>query len=520
MKLTAHLAKPSITDFGGLIREKYLGENGYQVLEPREDLGFPLQAYVQRVKLTEPKWIAFLRRYFDVDEIVNSASSFVLLAGIQDRIFALTFGQAFHTIERSLFEPNFGLRVTANFVDSGGLKTIDTRTLDTVTRQQRTQVSVGSRLVDFELDLDQEWVRKLSGKSSDQEFARSMSGSDSLSLNLDLALEDLPRVLEKLLELQSSDAYKEHFGFIDNYHPLRKDDPVVASLEEDLTRKLTERSQERIALALPEVVNDADIAHYRISASYRRADLSELAIDALYDFLDHHYTGTNPLAQVYIVPINDSEEAVGYRKPLKEYIVCELDRGDKTYVLSLGDWFEANRDYVLAISTEVAALDDLTDVLSLPDWQPSEDEGEYNHRVAAERGWALMDKKNFAIGGPNQKIEICDLLTPALQMLCVKKRTKSATLSHLFSQGSVSADLYRGEDIYRQRVRDILGTELGVDISSIVSEPTIVYAIATDRPGSVTDSLFFFSKVNLVAHARAIRRRGLKIGLLKIQLTL
>src|SRR6266536_2498561 len=143
MKLTAHLAKANITDFDGLIREKYLGDDGYELLDPRVDLGYPLRAYVQRVRLTEPKWIAFLRQYFDVEEIVNSVASFTLLARVQDRIFALTFGQAFHTIERSLFEPNFGLRVTANFVDSGGLKTIDTRTLDTVTRQQRTQVSVG-----------------------------------------------------------------------------------------------------------------------------------------------------------------------------------------------------------------------------------------------------------------------------------------------------------------------------------------------------------------------------------------
>ncbi len=129
-----------------------------------------------------------------------------------------------------------------------------------------------------------------------------------------------------------------------------------------------------------------------------------------------------------------------------------------------------------------------------------------------------MDKKNFAIGGPNQKIEICDLLTPAMQMLCVKKRTKSATLSHLFSQGSVSADLYRGEDTYRDRVHTVVRMELGADLDNIATEPTIVYVIATDRPGSVIDSLFFFSKVGLLAHARAVRRRGLKVGLLKIQM--
>lgn len=159
----------------------------------------------------------------------------------------------------------------------------------------------------------------------------------------------------------------------------------------------------------------------------------------------------------------------------------------------------------------------MTGHLALPDWRTSEDEGAYNDRAAHERGWALLDKANFQIGGPNQKIEICDLLTAGLHMICVKKRTRSATLSHLFSQGSVSADLYRGEPTYRDRVRAAVPANSDGDQASS-EEPTIVYAIATDRPGVLIDSLFFFSKVNLVAHAKDIRRRGLKVGIAKIQL--
>lgn len=517
MKLTVYLTRQDITDFDGLIREKYLRQDGYEVLESREDLGFPLRAYVLRIRETEPKWVAFLRHYFDVDEVVNSLASFVLLAQVSGRIFALTFGQAFHTIERSLFEPNFGLRVVANMIDDSGLKTVDTRNLDTVTRQQRTQVSVGSKLVDFELDLDQEWVRKLSGKSADQTFARSMSGSDSLSINLELALADLPKVLSRLLELHAGTSYRKSFGFIDHYRPLRKDDPAVEQLEKALIQRISSRDHEKIALAFPEVIDDEDVAHVRVNAAYHSNDLEDLTLDGLYAVLDRNKPLRNPLQQVRIVPINDSEEPVGGLRPLKDYLVCELDLADKTYVLSLGDWFEVNRDYVRSINAAVAAIDDLTGHLALPDWRTSEDEGAYNDRAAHERGWALLDKANFQIGGPNQKIEICDLLTAGLHMICVKKRTRSATLSHLFSQGSVSADLYRGEPTYRDRVRAAVPANSDGDQASS-EEPTIVYAIATDRPGVLIDSLFFFSKVNLVAHAKDIRRRGLKVGIAKIQL--
>lgn len=515
MKLTVSLAREEITSFDGLIREKYLAQDGFEAIEPREDLGFPLKAYIQRIRETEPKWVEFLRAYFDVEQIVNSLATFVLLARVEGRVFALTFGQGFHTIDRSKFEPNFGLRVVANAIDSKSLKTIDTRNLDTVTRQQRTQVSTGSSLVAFELDLDQEWVRKISGKSSDIALARSMSGSDSLSINLNLKLENLPDVLRKLLELNAGTGYRKNFGFIDNYHSLRSDDPRVAQLNAELEGKIKSRSREKIALAFPDIIDDEDIAYVRVYASYRHTDLEDLSLEALYSVLDEHPV-RDPLTQVRIVPINDPEEAVGRRLSLESYAVCELELDGKIYVLSLGSWFEVNRDYVTTINESVSEIDDLTGSIGMPSWKIGDDEGTYNEKAATARSWSLLDKANFYIGGPNQRIEICDLLTADLQMICVKKRTKSATLSHLFAQGAVSADLYRGEETYRQRVHD--AAPAMASGGNLPDDPVIVYAIGTDLPGPLKNSLFFFSKVNLVTHARDIRRRGLRVAVAKINM--
>lgn len=41
-----------------------------------------------------------------------------------------------------------------------------------------------------------------------------------------------------------------------------------------------------------------------------------------------------------------------------------------------------------------------------------------------------------------------------------------------------------------------------------VSDWTFVYAIAIDKPGPLAESLYFFSKVNLMNHARKIDSRG------------
>ena len=55
----------------------------------------------------------------------------------------------------------------------------------------------------------------------------------------------------------------------------------------------------------------------------------------------------------------------------------------------------------------------------------------------------LMDKKTFKIGGNYDKIEVCDVLTEDRELICVKKMENSSSMSHLFSQGSVSATLLR-----------------------------------------------------------------------------
>ena len=60
-----------------------------------------------------------------------------------------------------------------------------------------------------------------------------------------------------------------------------------------------------------------------------------------------------------------------------------------------------------------------------------------------------MDKANFRLGGSCDKNEGCDLLTADARMICVEKNLRPP-LSHLFSQGSVSATLLRSEESYRE----------------------------------------------------------------------
>ncbi|MFF2445425.1 DUF6119 family protein, partial [Priestia megaterium] len=187
-----------------------------------------------------------------------------------------------------------------------------------------------------------------------------------------------------------------------------------------------------------------------------------------------------------------------------------------TYVLSLGDWYEVNRDYVTSVNDAIRNIPDLTQQFNFEEWGPKEKEGEYNERVAKARDWVLLDKDNYYIGGPSQKIEICDLLTKDIHLICVKQQSSSATLSHLFSQGSVSAELYRGEQDYKSRIYRDASDHWNETVEESISGPVIVYAIANDRAGDLADTLFFFSKISLLFNARIVQRLGLGVALARI----
>lgn len=519
MKLTISIARKDVTEFSDLIRPVYVEKLDLVPLEPTSPLDFPVQAYIQRDKPTQPKWVNFLSQNFMVTGVENTSNSFVLLAKVRERIFAITFGiSGINSLERASLERGFGLRVCANSVDASELISVDTRNLDSVTRQQKTHLSMGSAISDFSIPVEQDWVRRMQGKTGRLDFAKSLSGADSLHINVSGSLAKLPEILSTILDAYESEEYKVTFPFLDHYSPIDKHDPRFAELEEELLDRIRNRATGKISLAMPQVVDDEQVSHFDISGSHKAAELEEVTLTGVYEFLDASYDGDDPLQDVRIVPVADSGQAAGQKRPLYDWVVCEVVEADRTYVLSLGEWFEVAGDYVSSVNSAVAKIVDITDELRLEDWKPTEKEGDYNERVAEARNWALLDKNNYNIGGPSQKIEICDLLTEDMQLICVKQQTSSATLSHLFSQGSVSAELYRGEPDYRERIYDDARQHWGQEISEPESGPTIVYAIANDRPGKLADNLFFFSKITLLANTRIIERLGIGVAIARISM--
>lgn len=80
-------------------------------------------------------------------------------------------------------------------------------------------------------------------------------------------------------------------------------------------------------------------------------------------------------------------------------IVYEVERELKLYVLSRGEWFEINQDYIRSIISELAGIPDHL-ALNLSDARPDEPESNYHRRAVDESQgvFALLDRQVIQYG--------------------------------------------------------------------------------------------------------------------------
>lgn len=516
MKLSIYLFRDSVQDFDGLILDKYLDctDSAYTIVEPRNKLPYECRGYIQANRSSVPRWATYLDDYFEI-ALENTSSSFILLLKAEQRIFAVTFGYGYCAIDHSKTESQFGLRTALNIVDPNGIRLVDTRNIDLATRQIRTNVSVASPLSEFDINVHLDWVRAITGKPPDgHNSVSSISGSEAVRIESSAPIQTLDGICRELLRSFESDRYRESFAFIDHLQPLARTNPLVAVLDSMATQMVSNRDKDRISIAYPEVPDFERLSQFKIWRARDNSMLPEIDLDAVYGFLDEHDNLPLNMERIYILGLDADDSPVMRKRSLRDYLVCELDYNEQTYILSLGSWYETDRTYARRLQQQVDLIQDVTDQYRMPAMLRGEREDAYNARVAHEKQWLLLDKKLYRPAQSSDRVEICDLLTQDSEFICVKRMTSSATLSHLFSQGSVSATLLKEEPTYQDAIME--NAENRWPEWSLAPSPLFVFALPTKKPGPLSESLFFFSKVNLVAHKRAIARLGYRVALCKV----
>ncbi len=454
------------------------------------------------------------------DQLRNSSTAAVLLIDHKKRKFALNFGYGRNLLKPESWERDFGLKVVLNRVDPESLRSVDCRTFEGLTLQTRRQTSRGSSLDTFGLNVTQDLLRQVTGtpNSAHKDFAKKMAGSDGLMLAVSIKFEQLAEKCDEMLAAYLDDEYKGRFEFIDRLR-IERDPAKLKALDTFLIEALDKRETDGMHMAPPEPIDLHDLDGFTYTNRKNEEAHPDLDIDEYLQTLGEEKNITIDLLKRSRIGVRYLGSVQSdLRWTVYQCIVFETPYAGQSYTLTCGDWFEVEKAFVDRVNRRVKDL--ATGQFSLPDAKSKENEGDYNARTGKDQGFAVVDKKCPRIGGA--PVEPCDLFMPSRQFVHVKKKTRSATLSHLFAQGTVSADCFISDTDFRKAARDIVAKQSVGQAKSIPdkrpipSDFEVVYAIITKAAKNWPVSLPFFSRLNLMNAANHLEMLGFKVQLIRI----
>lgn len=506
--------------------------------ELRDGLAFIGAFYVRNKPSKAPDWQPFVNELLQPSaplRLLNRHAAALLVVRVAKHWFAIPFGFGRHLLRDEVIEPGFGLRVTLNAVDADRLRSVDLRTIEEMTMQTRRQASRIAGLEVFGINVTRDIVAGVTGQPRDMSVGTVMTGRDQCVLHGSVPFDQIATRCKQLLGLYDRDDYKERFGWIDHMSAVA-DDPLRSSLDDALVGALNAGNFDQLHFAAPEQMEWADLAGFRYSCEPVSAALHP-------DLEPAEYVAAHETRRRAVGPLDAErlrkDKVQMFGGPADAQIVAwqvyrccvfQTTFAGYLYVLSGGLWYQIEKSFADRVRGEVANIAEFApQEFGLPPADPGEHEEDYLVRAAPLMEQALelpvvvMDQQMVRAADAASDIEVCDLFTGAKHFIHAKRRTRSSTLSHLFAQGTVSAQAFVNDQTYREGARaKIAQTACGTadffpSARPIARDYTVVFAVIAKGTGSLGPALPFLSQVNLSYAGRQIRAWGYELALMRIE---
>ena len=448
-----------------------------------------------------PAWVEFLDEAAaeELPEIASSLNGAVLVIPRNGRLWLLTFGTGHLFVNEDFADPRFGLRTVLNLVDPEQLRSVGSRIYEDVIVRTMKQVSRRSSRAAFTIDDTRDILRDVTGAPRSQStWGTELTGGIALSQTIPIAATGLPDLLDRIEAEHNKTDYRASFAFVDFIQAVT-DPTLITELDADMLDAISGRKQSDLYLAPPEPILYEDVGGFL----YFRERLDDAHPEL--DLKDYRRTAGDPndltvaKLHAHVVRLLSASTAAERRAwSVYRCVVYETTLRGRSYLLSEGDWFEVDPDFVSRVDRDVALIEKAS--IQLPPAREGEEEAAYNQRAANETGIALMDFRLVPIGGST--IEVADLVSPSGHLIHVKRKTLSATLSHLFSQGRISAEALKADEAVRAAAAAKLDEDGRVSGDILrgtfdARSKTVVYAVIAANAAELPAKLPFFSRLNL-----------------------
>lgn len=477
--------------------------------------------FTKQTPTSSPAWLKFFAESSSEMPSLRRASvaaAFVTRAG--GRFFVIVFGQGRHLIKPGACEERFGLRVTLNCVDPKSLRAVDVSTLDANPFHGTRQASREATLGEFGINLDQDILRAVTGRPTDEQLGRRMTGIDSLSVRVRVNLSTLTSLLKRYLRKSEDEGYRANFRWVDHVAEVR-DGELEGRLSAALV-DLINANRSAVWAAIPERIEWANFDSFRFGGKRDAASADDITLDRMIDYFDGGVVSMASLQSTCVYCYAEDNPHPLYRWTFLKCLTADLDFEGGKFLLNAGRWYRVSKEFVEEIDQEIASLLEASSISTMPIWG-DEHEDAYNVRVASgsDGRLALMDKVMVQHDGMPSPIEFCDLFSIDRQLIHVKRYGQSSVLSHLFMQGLVSAESLLSDARFRNAVNEKLPATHHLpdpNARPLPSQYEVMFAIGSTELGSL--KLPFFSRVTLRNVARTLTQSfGYAASVSKIQIS-
>lgn len=469
------------------------------------------------------KWLNFFgqgindtdRKYFK-----NKSTSAVIFYNVEItdgvyRMFAVSFGYGKNLLKSELLERRFGLMVALNSIKVDEIRSVDTNSMEANPLNNRTQASILSNIGNFNIDVEKDLLKAVTGKAEiEQEgdiLQGTLSGADSLAVSTDKLYNSLDSFLKACYNQYISENYRTNFEWVDHIQNI-KDNDLTKDLDNSLIENINSDEPEKLWISIPEIINYQEPFFFKLKTEEHYDDLD---INILKKEFSSAFILSNAKNRRIICSREDNN-IIGIW-PVYRCLYTEIEKNNKLYILNDGKWYQVEQEFVNTVNSVYSNA--IISNIELPIYESNEVEKNYNERTCRQNpdNCFLMDRKLISYGG--SEIEFCDIFTKEKQFIHVKKYNGSAVLSHLFAQGLVSAESFFDKK-FRHLVNEKLEGDFKVDeIGDILpGEYEIVYAIAKGgtENGKLPD-IPFFSKVSFRIAKNRLEKYGYKVSVIGIE---
>lgn len=454
----------------------------------------------------------------------SSPGAALLIQDTNDVIWAVTWGTGFHFLDHEQIDFGFGSGIIARSALPTEVKSLTKTVLDHRARVDRSSMPNGSTIRDLGVDGYGEVVSRIEAKAVIGELAVGdkviqLRAADSLNLPLaktvDRLMQDLG-VLDKL----SQRAVLPGLESLEQLIALKPKDSRVPGLDEKLVDALLSTEAHRLGVSWPHERLDiyGPVMSVKVTGfGDRKRRVFEQApdISEVIEWLSE-VPPEQILDRLKTVKIELHSEAepqsgtlVSTPVPLRRWLAFEVEEDGQRFCLHDGSWYRMDDQYLARIDERVREILAAPASVTLPPWG-DEDEADYNKAAADALSGYCLDRKLIKTplhsrGG----IEPCDVFIAPGVLIHVKRGRRSSDLSHLLAQGLVSTDALARDENARAAWRKRIEEESAGAVTDAKLDEVIL-AIGSDRPMTV-DSLFTFTKVNLVKQFDALRYLGVQV---------